>query len=59
MVPLTDGLCWVSVLGYHAEGGLEVVVDFVDVLVDAPVVQELVDKVVPRVFDHQTTQHLC
>lgn len=32
--------------------------DFVDVLVDALVVQESVDEVVPSVLDHQTHQEL-
>ena len=47
-----------SIFGHHPEGGLEVVVDLVHVLVETSVVQQLVDEVVPRVLKYQTADQL-
>ena len=47
-----------GVLSHHSKGGLEVVMNLVDVLVDGAMVEKLVDPVVPRVLQHQTTYHL-
>ena len=50
---LTDSFHWMSILGNHAKRCLKMVVNFVDVLVQALVVEQLVDKVVPCVLNYE------
>ena len=50
MVVLTHGLDGVGILGHHAKGALEVVMDLVHVLVQILVVQEAMEEVVPCVL---------
>jgi len=53
---LTESLEGVGILRCHAEGSLVVVVDLVDVFVEAFVVCESVDPVVPRVLYDSTQE---
>lgn len=53
-----QGLQWVGVFSLHAKRGSELVVDLVDVFVDAAMVQEAVEEVMPGVLDNCTAKAL-
>ena len=55
---LTKSFSPVCIFRDHAEGSLKVVMNLVNVLVDAFVMQCLVDKVVPSVLYDETTYQL-
>ncbi len=53
---LTNGLDPVSVFCNHSKRRLKVVVHLMDVFVDALVVKQLVDKIMPGVFQSQADE---
>ena len=55
---LTESLDWMSIFSHHSERSLEVVVNFMDIFVEFPVMHQSVNPIMPCVFDDGTHQYL-
>ena len=57
-VILTNCLYGMGVFCRHSKGSLEVMVNFVNALVERAMMQQPMGKILPRVFDYHTQKHL-
>ena len=57
--PLTHRLCPMCILSSHAKRGLVVMMNFVDVLVNSTMMEQLVHEIMPSVFDHEAANQMA